>query len=120
MLIPLDTADTPGALSVPYPSMLDVPPELVEHVSWLIYARRRELRSSWRELSCFKQALLTLAHLRKNETFAQVGAGFGIYERGADEACSATTIRRRWDEWIDAGVAGHLALAVLRAYGRRW
>ncbi|QWA25922.1 transposase family protein [Streptomyces sp. JCM17656] len=56
---------------------------MVEHVSWLIYARRRELRSSWRELRCFKQALLTLAHLRKNETFAQVGAGFGISETTA-------------------------------------
>jgi hypothetical protein len=68
---------------VPYPSMLDVPYELVEHVSWLIYARRRELRSPWRRLSCFKQALLTLAHLRKNETFAQVGAGFGVSEATA-------------------------------------
>lgn len=68
---------------VPYPSTLDVPHELVEHVSWLIYTRRRELRSPWRKLSCFKQALLTLAHLRKNETFAQVGAGFGVSEATA-------------------------------------
>jgi hypothetical protein len=29
-------------------------------------------------LSCFKQALLVLAHLRKNETLAQVGAGLGV------------------------------------------
>ncbi|PWI05259.1 IS5/IS1182 family transposase [Streptomyces sp. NWU339] len=63
--------------------MLDVPHELVEHVSWLIYARRRELRSTWRRLSCFKQALLVLAHLRKNETLAQVGAGFGVSEATA-------------------------------------
>ena len=68
---------------VPYPSMLDVPHELVEHVSWLIYARRRELNSPWRKLGCFKQALLVLAHLRKNETFAQVGAGFGVSEATA-------------------------------------
>ncbi len=68
---------------VPYPAMLDVPYELVEHISWLIYARRRELNSPWRKLSCFKQALLTLAHLRKNETFAQVGAGFGVSEATA-------------------------------------
>ncbi len=54
--------------------------ELVEHVSWLIYARRRELNSPWRRLGCFKQALLVLAHLRKNETFAQVGARFGVSE----------------------------------------
>lgn len=32
----------------------------------------------WYKLGCFKQALLTLVHLRKNETFSQLGAGFGI------------------------------------------
>jgi hypothetical protein len=63
--------------------MPDIPYELVEHVSWLIYARWRELRSPWRKLSCFKQALLVLAHLRKNETLAQVGAGFGVSEATA-------------------------------------
>ncbi|GAA3595811.1 IS5/IS1182 family transposase [Streptomyces osmaniensis] len=63
--------------------MLDVPHELVEHVSWLIYTRRRELRSPWRKPGCFKQALLTVAHLRKNETYAQVGAGFGVSEATA-------------------------------------
>ncbi|MCD9196611.1 transposase family protein, partial [Streptomyces albireticuli] len=63
--------------------MLDVPHELVEHVSWLIHARRQELKSPWRRLGCFKQALLVLAHLRKNETFAQVGAGFGVPEATA-------------------------------------
>ncbi|GAA4885642.1 IS5/IS1182 family transposase [Kitasatospora terrestris] len=68
---------------VSYPAMLDVPHELVEHVSWLIYARRRELHSRWRRLSCFKQALLTLAHLRKNETLAQLGAGFGVSQATA-------------------------------------
>ncbi|MGC0407311.1 hypothetical protein RKD31_000819 [Streptomyces sp. SAI-163] len=63
---------------VPYRAMLDIPHEVVEHVSWLIYARRRELRSRWRRLSCFQQALLVLVHLRKNETLHQVGAGFGV------------------------------------------
>ncbi|MFI9771615.1 transposase family protein [Streptomyces sp. NPDC052415] len=63
---------------VPYSAMLDVPHEVVEHVSWLIYARRRELNSPWRKLGCFQQALLTLVHLRKNETLARVGAGFGV------------------------------------------
>ncbi len=57
--------------------MLDVPYELIEHVSWRIYTRGRELRLPRRKSSCFEQALLALAHLRKNETFAQVGAGFG-------------------------------------------
>ncbi|WP_308280750.1 helix-turn-helix domain-containing protein [Streptomyces barringtoniae] len=63
--------------------MLDVPFELVEHVSWRVYTRRRELRSPWRKLGCFEQALLALAHLRKNETLAQVGAGFGVFETTA-------------------------------------
>jgi hypothetical protein len=44
-------------------------------------------------------------------------SGMG-YERFADEACSATTIRRGRGEWIEAGVAGHLVLAVLRTYDR--
>lgn len=52
---------------VPYPAMPDVPHELVEHVS----------------VGCYKQALLVLAHLRENETLAQVGAGFGVSEATA-------------------------------------
>ena len=44
-------------------------------------------------------------------------SGMG-YERVADTACSATTIRRRRDEWIEAGVLGHLVLTVLWAYDR--
>ncbi|WP_037675680.1 IS5/IS1182 family transposase [Streptomyces globisporus] len=58
--------------------MVDVPQELVEHVSWLIYARRCERRSRWRKLGCFQQALLTLVHLRKNETLPALASGFGI------------------------------------------
>ena len=83
VVIPLIAPATEEALLVPYPSMLDIPHELVERVSWLIYARRRELRSRWRKLGCFKQALLTLAHLRKNETYQQIGAGFGVSEATA-------------------------------------
>ncbi len=72
--------------------MLDIPYELVENVSWLIYARRCELNSPWRRFG-FKQALLVLAHLRKNETFAQLAAGFGV---------SAATAWRYVDETIEA------------------
>ena len=38
------------------------------------------------------------------------------YRRIADSTCSATTLRRRRDEWISAGVANQLRLAVLAAY----
>jgi transposase len=40
------------------------------------------------------------------------------YRRIADHTCSATTLRRRRDEWISAGVANQLRLAVLAAYDR--
>lgn len=73
-------------------STLDVPHELVEHVSWLIYERRRELNSPWRHLGCFTQALPGLAHLRKNETFPQLAAGFGV---------STTTAWRYVDETLN-------------------
>jgi transposase len=38
------------------------------------------------------------------------------YRRIADPTCSATTLRRRRDEWINAGVAEQLRLLVLAAY----
>jgi hypothetical protein len=38
------------------------------------------------------------------------------YRRIADQTCSATTLRRRRDEWISTGVAEHLRRAVLGAY----
>lgn len=44
VVLSLSTPATGGALVVPHPAMLDFPYELVERVSWLIYARRRELR----------------------------------------------------------------------------
>ena len=40
------------------------------------------------------------------------------YRRIADATCSATTLRRRRDEWISAGVAEQLHRAVLGAYDR--
>jgi transposase len=40
------------------------------------------------------------------------------YRRIADHTCSATTLRRCRDEWITAGVAEQLRLAVLAAYDR--
>jgi hypothetical protein len=66
------------ALLVPYKAMLDVLHGVVEYISWLICARRRELRSRWRRLSCFRQTLLVLVHPRENETPQQSGAGFSL------------------------------------------
>ncbi|MFJ5675604.1 transposase family protein [Streptomyces sp. NPDC093097] len=58
--------------------MLDVPHEVVEHVSRLIHARRCERKSRWRRLGRFRQALLALVQLRKNETLARAAAGFDV------------------------------------------
>ncbi|MFH9742618.1 transposase family protein [Streptomyces roseolus] len=83
MVISLNTPVTEGALMVPYPATLDVPHELVEHVAWLLHEHRQARNSPWLKLGCFKQALLTLVHLRKNETFSRLGAGFGISQATA-------------------------------------
>lgn len=40
------------------------------------------------------------------------------YERIADADCSATTLRRRRDEWIDAGVMETLRMQVIDAFDR--
>jgi hypothetical protein len=40
------------------------------------------------------------------------------YRRIADEGCSATTLRERRDEWIEAGVIDALRTIVLEAYDR--
>ena len=40
------------------------------------------------------------------------------YERIADESCSATTLRRRRDEWIEAGVMAQLRELALEAYDK--
>ena len=44
--------------------------------------------------------------------------GCASYWRIADESCSATTLRRRRDEWISAGVMDKLQGLVLEAYDR--
>ncbi|MFD4814608.1 transposase family protein, partial [Streptomyces sp. NPDC058418] len=83
MVIPLSALATEGALLIAYPAMLDVPHDLVGHVAWLLYERRQTRNTRWRRLGCFQQALLTLVHLRKNERFSQLGAGFGISQATA-------------------------------------
>jgi hypothetical protein len=69
--------------------MLDVPHELVEHVSWLLYARRRELNSPWRKLGCFKQALLPgppaeERDVRPGGSWVESVGGDGVAVRGRD------------------------------------
>jgi len=78
---------------VAYRATLDLPDELVSFVENVIATRRSELRSPWRALTSFDQAVLTLVWLRDGDTFAQLGSHFGISTdtawRYATEAMSA-------------------------------
>jgi hypothetical protein len=63
-------------------------------------------------LGCHRPRHPRPGHLRQAHPAAGVRCG---YRRIADHTCSAT-LRRRRDEWISAGVAEQLRLAVLAAH----
>jgi Helix-turn-helix of DDE superfamily endonuclease len=50
----------------------------LEYVTGLVRRHHRSIGSKDRALPPGMQALMTLAHLKKGETFAQLGAGFGV------------------------------------------
>jgi len=61
-----------------YRAALPLSHQTLTFVSRLIRAHRRRSGSVWRRLNPSQQALLVLVYLRKGETFAEVGAGFGV------------------------------------------
>ena len=63
---------------VAYCAVVDLPDELVSFVGNVIATRRSEVRSPWRALTSFDQAVLALVWLRDGDTFAQLGRHFGI------------------------------------------
>jgi hypothetical protein len=65
---------------IAYRATLDVPRELVDYVSKLLGAERRErgTRAGTRALTCWKQALFVLVWFRKHEDLTVLGTGFGI------------------------------------------
>jgi hypothetical protein len=68
-----------------YRVTLDVPLPLVLFVSGLLAAHRRELgtRDGTRALSCWKQAVFTLAWFRDRPDIRRLGQGFGISQATA-------------------------------------
>lgn len=77
---------------VTYRATLDLPDELVSFVENVVAARRSELRSPWRALTSFDQAVLTLVWLRDGDTFAQLGAHFGVSTDTAWRYCTEAVL----------------------------
>jgi hypothetical protein len=68
-----------------YRAMLDVPVQLVSFVARLLATHRREVgtRHRTRALTCYKQAVFTLAWFRDRPDIPRLGRGFGISQATA-------------------------------------
>jgi len=61
-----------------YPSSIDLSSRTLRFLAGQLTARQAKIGTRWRRLPAGRQALLTLAHLRCGDTYAQLAAGFGI------------------------------------------
>ncbi|MCL7493176.1 transposase family protein [Streptomyces sp. MCA2] len=61
-----------------YPSAIELSSQSLRFLAQHLTHRRRELGTRWRKLPAGQQALLSLAHLRCGDTYAQLAAGFGV------------------------------------------
>ena len=61
-----------------YPSAIDLSSRTLRHLSGLLAGHRPRIGSRWRRLTCGRQALLVMAHLRCGDTYARLAAGFRI------------------------------------------
>jgi hypothetical protein len=98
-----------------YRVMLDVPFQLAVFVSGLLADHRREIgtRDGTRALTCWRQAIFTLAWFRDRPDIRRLGAGFGISQATAyrykDEAVEvlvarAPTLREALDKAAEQGL----------------
>jgi transposase len=83
--------------------------------SWVQIAVLLPTRQVHHQLGCHRRRILDRVIFDKLIQILVFGCG---YRRIADHTCSATTLRRRGDEWISLGLADRLRLAVLGAYQR--
>jgi hypothetical protein len=68
----------PGALVLVYPSAVDLSSRTLQRLAGLLAGHRRRIGSRWRHLTCGRQVLLVLAHLRCGGTYARLAAGLRI------------------------------------------
>ena len=82
---------------------------------WVQVAALLPARQDTHPLGCHRPRIADRVVFDKLIQVLVFGCG---YRRIADHTCSATTLRRRRDEWISTGVAERLRLEVLAAYDR--
>lgn len=94
-----------------YPSGMSVSSRALRMLADLIRGRRTQIGTRWRKLDAGAQARLTLTHLRKGETYADLAGGFEI---------GTTTVYRHLCEALDllAALAPTLAQAIEVARGK--
>jgi transposase len=90
-------------------------PSSVLEPLWVQVAALLPTRHDTHPLGCHRQRIADRIVFDKLIQVLVFGCG---YRRIADASCSATTLRRRRDEWIALGVAEQLRLVVLAAYDR--
>jgi hypothetical protein len=97
-----------------YRAALPLSSRTLTYVAQIIRRHRAAIGSTWRKLNPGQQALLVLAYLRKGDTFAETGAGFGVgtatawryvNETVALLAARAPKLRRALDDARQAGYA---------------
>lgn len=115
-----------------YPSGIDLSSRTLRHLSGLLAGHRRRIGSCWRRLTCGRQAMLVLAHLRCGDTYARLTAGFRIgiatayrYIREAVDLLAAlaptleqamTTVRKKAYVILDGSVLPIDRIAADRPY----
>jgi transposase len=90
-------------------------PSSVLEPLWVQVAALLPTRPDTHPLGCHRPRIADRVVFDKLIQLLVFGCG---YRRIADATCSATTLRRRRDEWIRAGVAEQVRQAVLVAYDR--
>ena len=61
-----------------YPSGMTVSSRALNLLADLLRGHRAARGTRWRKLAAGRQALLVVAHLRKNDTYAELACGFGV------------------------------------------
>jgi transposase len=91
-----------------------LPPSILEPL-WDQFAALLPHRDDPHPLGCHRARIPDRVIFDKLIQVLVFGCG---YRRIADHTCSATTLRRRRDEWIALGLAEQVRLLVLTAYDR--